>query len=189
MRSTILKLDRTGCKIQQNKKRMPNVIIKRSRIAGNGVFANENIAKGDNICFLEGELCTLDEIMGKVSDGIEALSDPLGVDEEMYLDLDEISRTYNHSCNPNSYIRGKSELIAMRDIRAEEEITYDYSTTMSDNKEKIEKAGGKLWTHRCNCKSNNCRKTIDQFITLPKERQKFYLENKFMPDFMLKKFG
>jgi len=189
MRSPILKLDRIGCKFQQNKKKMSNIIIKKSTIAGNGVFANENIAKGDKICFLEGELCTLDEIMEKISEGIEALSDPLGVDEEMYLDLDEISRTYNHSCNPNSYIRGKSELIAMRDIRAEEEITYDYSTTMSDNKEKIEKAGGKLWTHRCNCKSKNCRKIIDQFITLPKERQKFYLANKLMPDFMLKKFG
>jgi len=189
MRSTILKLDRIACRFQQNKKNAPDIIIKRSTIAGKGVFANKNIANGVSICFLEGELCTLDEIMKKISDGIEALSDPLGVDEEMYLDLDEISRTYNHSCNPNSYIKGKSELIAMRDIQAGEEITYDYSTTMSDNREKIEKAGGKLWTHECNCKSKNCRKIIDQFITLPKERQDFYLSRKLMPDYMLKKFG
>lgn len=166
-----------------------SIIIKESIIAGNGIFANDNITKGSRIFLLEGELCNLDEIMKRVSDGSEERSDPLGVDEEMYLDLNEISRTFNHSCDPNAYVKGKSELIAIRDILVGEEITYDYSTTMSDNKEKIEKAGGKLWKHECNCKSINCRKIIDQFITLPKERQIFYLSNKFMPDFMLKKFG
>lgn len=165
-----------------------NIVIRNSDIAGKGVFANENIKKGEMIYSLGGELCTLDEIMKRVFDGVEDQSDPLGIDEEMYLDLDEISRTFNHSCNPNSYLKGKSDLIAMRDIRAGEEITYDYSTTMSDNREKIEKAGGTLWTHKCNCRSENCRKIIDQFITLPKERQNFYLSNMFMPDFMLKKF-
>lgn len=188
MQSAILKLNYNGDEFRQNKRTMSNIIIKKSAISGYGVFAKKSISSGDKIFSLDGELCTLDEIMKRVSNDMEAISDPLGVDEEMYLDLYEISRTYNHSCNPNSYIKGKSELIAMRDIQAGEEITYDYSTTMSDNREKIEKVGGKLWTHECNCRSKNCRKIIDQFITLPKERQNFYLSNKFMPDFMLKKF-
>ena len=59
---------------------------------------------------------------------------------------------------------------------------------MNDNEEKIKKAGHELWTCKCNCKSSLCRGVIDQFKTLPKERQKFYIRNRFMPDFMLKMF-
>ncbi len=163
--------------------------IKKSNIAGNGVFANKEIPKGKTICFLSGELCSLDEVIKRVNEGKEEPSDPLEVDDEEYLDLDEVSRTFNHSCNPNSFIHGKNELIALWNIKTGEEITYDYSTTMNDNEEKIVSAGRELWTCKCNCGSENCRGIIDQFKTLTKEIQQFYISNKFMPDFMLKVFG
>lgn len=139
-------------------------------------------------CFT-GELCSLDEIIKRVNEGKEEPSDPLEVNDDEYLDLDETSRTFNHSCSPNAYVRGKSELVAIRDIKKEEEITYDYSTTMNDNEEKIVNAGRKLWTCKCNCGSKNCRGIIDQFKTLPTAVRKFYVSNKFMPDFMLRVFG
>lgn len=163
--------------------------IKKSKIAGNGVFTNKEIKKGQTICFLEGELCSLYEMIKLVDEGKENASDPLGVDDEEYIDLNELSRTINHSCNPNSFIKGKNELVALKDIKKGEEITYDYSTTMNDNEEKIVKAGSRLWTCKCNCGANNCRHIIDQFKTLPKERQEFYIKNRFMPNFMLKKFS
>ena len=162
--------------------------IKKSKIAGNGVFARKKIAKGLTICFLTGELCTLEEVIKRCNEGKEEPSDPLEIEDEEYLDLDEVSRTFNHSCNPNSYIRGKNELVALKDIKIWEEIIYDYSTTMNDNGEKIKKAGRDLWTCECHCGSKNCRGIIDQFKTLPKKIQNFYIRNKFMPDFMLKHF-
>ena len=162
--------------------------IKESKIAGNGVFSLKKIERGQTICFLTGELCTLDEVIRRCNEGIEEPSDPLEVEDEEYLDLDEVSRTFNHSCNPNSYIRGKNELVALKDIKIGEEITYDYSTTMNDNEEKIIKAGRELWTCKCHCGAKNCRGIIDQFKTLPKETQNFYIHNRLMPDFMLKHF-
>lgn len=162
--------------------------IKKSKIAGNGVFARKKIKKGEIICFLNGELCTLDEVIKRINAGKEEPSDPLEIEDEEYLDLDEISRTFNHSCNPNAFIQKRNELIALRDIKIGEEITYDYSTTMNDNEEKINKAGRTLWTCKCHCGSRNCRGIIDQFKTLPKRIQNFYINNKFMPDFMLKHF-
>ena len=162
--------------------------IKKSKIAGNGVFALSKIAKGQTICFLIGELCTLDEVIKRCNEGKEEPSDPLEVEDEEYLDLDEVSRTFNHSCNPNTYIRGKNELVALTEIKIGEEITYDYSTTMNDNEEKIIKAGRELWTCKCHCGAKNCRGIIDQFKTLPKETQNFYIHNRLMPDFMLKHF-
>ena len=162
--------------------------IGKSKIAGKGVFATSAIKKGRRICFLTGELCTLNGILKKVYDREEKSSDPLGVDVEEYIDLDELPRTFNHSCNPNAFIRGKNELVALKDIKKGEEITYDYSSTMNDNEAKIKKAGFILWTCKCNCGADNCRKIIDQFKTLPAKRRKIYITNKFMPDFTLKYF-
>jgi uncharacterized protein len=168
-----------------------NIEIRKSGISGIGVFAKTLIKKGDRICFMKGELCSIDEMIRRVDEDIEEGSDPLGVDDEIYLDLDELSRTFNHSCDPCAFIRGKNELIeliALRDIFKDEEITYDYSTTMNDNREKIEESGGGLWTMKCKCGSKNCRGIVDQFKTLPKERIEFYIKNKFAPDFILRKF-
>jgi len=70
-----------------------------------------------------------------------------------------------------------------------QEITYDYSTTMNDNKKIIEESGGRLWTMKCKCKNETCRGIIDQFKTLPNEVKTFYIKNKFVPDFIINKFS
>ena len=161
--------------------------IKKSKIAGNGIFSDKEIEEGQSICFLEGELISLDEVIKRCNDGKEEHSDPRGIDNEEYLDLNDLSRTFNHSYNPNTFVKNKNELIALRKIKKREEITYDYSTTMDDNEEKIKKAGRTLWSCKCNCGASNCREKIDQFKTIPREIQEFYIKNKLMPDFMLKK--
>lgn len=162
--------------------------IKKSKVSGNGVFATMNIKKGKTICFFDGEEISLQEMSDRVDAGLERGSDPLQIGDEVYLDLDELSRSFNHSCNPNSFIRGKNELVALKNIKQGEEITYDYSTTMSDNEEKINATGSVLWTCKCKCLSKNCRGIVDQFKTIPKSRMNFYLKNNLVPDFILRKF-
>lgn len=167
----------------------PALEIKQSKIAGSGVFTTQPIRAGVEIMKLKGERCTIDEMIRRVNEGLEEESDPLGIDNEVYLDLDEFSRTFNHSCDPNAYIRGESDLVAMRDIAQGEEITYDYSTTMNDNEEKIEASGREVWTCACRCGSRSCRGVIDQFKRLPKERRDFYIKNKLMPTYMYQVFS
>jgi hypothetical protein len=164
--------------------------IKKSKVSGKGVFAIKNFKKFETICFFQGEVMTIDEMIKRVDEDKEGESDSLGIDDELYLDLDELSRSFNHSCNPNAFIRGKNELVALRNIKEGGEITFDYSTTMNDNEEKIknEGKGGELWTCKCKCGSKNCRKIIHQFKTLPQETQEFYLKNNFAPDFVLRNF-
>jgi len=65
----------------------------------------------------------------------------------------------NHSCNPNSGIRDKVIIVAMRDIERGEEITLDYSITEADRT-------GKL---KCKCGDQNCRKIIRSIQFLPKK--------------------
>lgn len=166
-----------------------NIEIRESPISGAGVFARERIPTGETVCFLTGESCTLDEMIRMVNAGLEAASDPLQVDIEEYLDLDELPRTFNHSCSPNAYVRGRNELVAMWDIGEDEEIVFDYSTTMNDNVQKILDAGRELWTCECACGSDRCRGKIDQFRTLPEDTRDSYIRNGYLPDFMLKIFG
>jgi uncharacterized protein len=162
--------------------------IRESNISGKGSFAKNPIKKGERICFMDGKLITVEEMINLVDCDKEQGSDPLGVDDEMYIDMDELYRSINHSCKPNAYLRGRNELVASRDIDKDEEIFYDYSTTMDDNKEKIEVGGGELWDMECKCGNDNCRRIISQFKTLPKKLQRYYLRNSYAPDFILRNY-
>ena len=55
----------------------------------------------------------------------------------------------NHSCEPNGGLRGEAVLVAMRDIKEGEEITFDYATTECIDGE---------W--ECLCGTPACRGTI-----------------------------
>jgi len=161
--------------------------IRKSKIAGYGVFAKKNIKKGTLIITLKGEICSSEEISRRIKNKVERPADPLQIDASTYLDLNEISRTFNHSCNPNAFIRGKNELVALRDIKKDEEITYDYSTTADEDEEEVKNEHG-IWYFACSCGSKNCRHIIKQFKNLPPKLKNFYLKNKFAPDFILNKY-
>ena len=64
-------------------------------------------------------------------------------------------RYLNHSCAPNAWLRGR-ELIALRDIRAREDVTFDYDTTEWDMAEPF----------ACHCGSATCRGLVRGFAHL-----------------------
>lgn len=165
------------------------VKVEHSPIAGVGVFAIQDIPKGTVVHRMVGDVATLDELSVRVQAGAEATSDPFQIDDDLFLDLEETSRSFNHSCSPNVYVRGHNELVALRPISKGEEITYDYSTTMKYDAEKILALGHELWTCVCLCGAEQCRGIIDEFKTLPQERQEYYVTHRYLPDFMLRHFG
>jgi hypothetical protein len=83
----------------------------------------------------------------------------------------------NHSCDPNTGIRltGRGALVlALRDIAAHEELTYDYSTYLNNPYERM----------RCLCGAANCRGLIGSFSTLPAELQRRYRALGIIGDFV-----
>lgn len=76
-------------------------------------------------------------------------------------------------------ILGQSKLgkavFANKNFKAGEEITWDYSTTMDEDK----------WEMDCVCQSKNCRKRIKDFKYLPKEIQQKYIKLGIVPDYIL----
>ena len=55
----------------------------------------------------------------------------------------------NHSCDPNLGVQGQIVFVALRDITAGEELTFDYAMT-DDEPYEME----------CNCRVSGCRKVI-----------------------------
>lgn len=127
---------------------MKKLYFKKSKISGNGIYAQEPIKKGEFISFIKGE-----KIKQTAKSKTEARSMELyyGLSKHVWLNPEKtIWRYFNHSCNPNTAIIGRKKLIALKNILIDEELTFDYSMTDGDI----------LWEMPCNCGSKNCRHVI-----------------------------
>ena len=142
-----------------------DVIVRPSPIQGLGVFAARDFRAGE-VIFDTSELRLVTD------------EHPLGEgEEERHCDwladgrqvlLPEPARYINHSCDPNVFVRtidGIRHVLALRDIRTGEEITYDYC---------VNGYGDVVW--HCNCGADRCRGTIhSDFFHLPLDLQWQYL--------------
>jgi len=135
----------------------PKLEVRDTKKYGKGIFAGENIKRSQLIYVLNGEKISLEELVRRVTDGNEKIDDPLQIGRKTYIDLDRLSRSLNHSCNPNAGLKKKSALISLRNIKKGEEITYDYSATIAPT----------LWSMKCKCSSKNCRKVLGDVLTAP----------------------
>lgn len=154
----------------------PKLIIRRTNKYGYGVFAAEDIRCGKIIYVLSGEKIDVSTLILRVNTDKENIDDPLQIGKRTYIDLDKISRTFNHSCNPNAGLKKVSELFALTDISRGEEITYDYSLTIAPTN----------WKMECICGSNICRKIIGDISTIPLKRLEEYIKMGALQEYMKK---
>ena len=84
----------------------------------------------------------------------------------------------NHACNPNAGIVPHRRLIALEPIAPNDEIRFDYSTTMDDG----------IWTLNCLCGHPDCRHVITDFKTLDPNIQSAYLLRGIVPGFIARHF-
>ncbi|MEQ1717260.1 MAG: SET domain-containing protein-lysine N-methyltransferase [Hyphomicrobium sp.] len=114
---------------------------------GHTVVAQADIHKGELIVVWSGKLVDGDELISLPAT-VRRYS--LQVEENHYLVslTDREPPDYvNHSCDPNAGLSGQIALVAMRDIQAGEEISYDYA--MSD--------GSSYDEFDCGCGAADCR--------------------------------
>jgi len=131
----------------------PKTEVQESKIHGRGLFATGDIAKDEIIAVKGGHIVdgkTLREEITPVLGPVEIqIGDDLFIapvnDEER-----ELSMLYlNHSCDSNLGVRGEITFVAMRDIRAGEELTHDWAMTDDDD-----------YSIECNCGASDCRKIL-----------------------------
>ena len=132
-----------------------SVIPRESVKHGKGVFAVKDITKNGVIAVFGGHVLTRKE-RDALPKSIRYLA--LGIDDDLFIGPVSTKETddadwVNHSCDPNAGINGQIMLVAIRNIKKGEEITFDYVMSCSQK-------GEKRVLFSCNCTSPNCRKEI-----------------------------
>jgi uncharacterized protein len=144
------------------------VVVRNSPIHGTGVFATRDIAEGEEIIEYTGRLMTHAEAdaVYPEDDGhtfLYILNDDYVIDATVG---GNEARWINHSCAPNCETIGiesddgdpaKERLVitAIRDIRAGEELTYEYGIVTD---EPVTDEVRAMWV--CRCGSPKCRGTM-----------------------------
>jgi len=137
--------------------------VRRSGVHGKGVFARQDIAKGDTIIEYVGEIISAQEAEDRHP------HDPQDPNHTFYLQIDEdrvidalhggnSARWINHCCTPNckpEVDEGRVFIKAKRNIVAGEELNYDYGLIID---EPITKK--LIAQYPCWCGSPKCRKTL-----------------------------
>jgi uncharacterized protein len=114
---------------------------------GCAVYALEPIHQGELVSLWGGDILHKDQLDPSMPRFTQRV---LQIDEELYILTaaeKEPNDCFNHSCNPNLGFTGQIGLVAMRDIKAGEELTFDYA--MSD--------GSPYDEFDCLCGQPNCR--------------------------------
>lgn len=156
------------------KNKNSDFIVKKNN-KGFGIYANKNFKKGETICVFIGKKTKPDNLGFKLNDFQKASINPLQISRNYYLEIDKSFYIYfNHSCNPNAGFRKTAELFAIKNIKKDKEITYDYSTTIDES-------------FKCECGAKNCRGAISDFFALPKKLQEYYFKQNALQDFIKKK--
>ncbi len=141
-----------------------------SATQGWGIFAKVDIRKGERLAIFGGKIMLIDEMYQLP---VEMQSYTMQIEGRFVLGpagtVPEDTDFFNHSCDPNSGFRGQVFLVAMRDIRAGEEVTFDYAMTVSESV-----GSDMVFAMDCVCGSSRCRKTItEQDWMLPELQDRY----------------
>lgn len=159
----------TRRRVPTGRPRRPAIEVRDSTIQGRGVWATGKVRKGTWILEYTGERISHEEADLRYDDAsMERHHTFLFIiDSETCIDAAEggnEARFINHSCDPNCEAVLSAEdreiwIVALRDIAAGEELTYDYGYTLDS--ESIEEA---LRNYPCTCGSPRCRGTILRLV-------------------------
>lgn len=134
---------------------MKQIYVGKSGIDHNGLLAGEPIKAGERIQYVNGKRAHWTTRNAKDS---KAIQNWIGVGRNTWINTKGTPFRYiNHSCEPSAAIIGTKTVLALRDIRRDEEITIDYSMTDADP----------FWEMECKCGSKKCRKIIGSIQTVP----------------------
>lgn len=133
--------------------RSPKTEVRESKIHGRGLFAIADIAKDEIVAVKGGHIVNEKTLREKITPVLGPVE--IQIHDDLFIaplteEERELSVLYlNHSCDPNLGMRGEITFVAMRDIRAGEELTHDWAMTDDDD-----------YSIECSCGTSECRKTL-----------------------------
>jgi len=143
--------------ISRHAEKQKKYIVKGNALSGYGIYAARDIQPGEIIFASEEKphrLVTKKNVEQnwneKEQENFRKYAWP--VSSEVYILWDNAPAEWapqNHSCNPNTEYAGLN-VIALRTIHTDEELTLDYTTFLNNEMESF----------ICNCGAENCKKVI-----------------------------
>ena len=144
----------------------PKTEKRDSNIEGRGLFAREPISKDEVVVVKGGYVMTRvqrDEVERHLGPAEIQVTEDLFLGPATQAEREGGMMHLNHSCEPNLGIQGQIAFVALRDIAADEELTFDYAMT-DDEPYEME----------CNCRTPTCRKVITGHDWMKQEMQRKY---------------
>ncbi|MEM9197715.1 MAG: SET domain-containing protein-lysine N-methyltransferase [Pseudomonadota bacterium] len=144
----------------------PSVEKRISGIEGRGLFACQPIPAGACVVIKGGHVFdreTRDRVARSLGPAEIQIGEDLFIGPLTEAEREGAMMHLNHSCAPNLGIRGQIAFHAMRDIAADEELTFDYAMGDDDH-----------WEMDCACGAPSCRgRVTGQDWRLPDLRQRY----------------
>ena len=151
----------------------------KSKIEGRGLFAVKPIKKGEVVAIKSGHIIdwkTLKKHGKLIGASYLQIDDNFVLAPLTKSEVEKVMMFLNHSCNPNVGVRGEITFVAMRNIKAGEELTIDYAMIDDDN-----------YRMKCNCGTKNCRKIVTGKDWERKDLQRKY--GRYFASFLREKIG
>jgi hypothetical protein len=117
---------------------------------GWGSFVTERISQGETVAGFGGWVIDRATLAGMTED---RQGRSIQIDHDLYLvssDTPEPGDMLNHSCEPNCGLVGSQVLVAMRDIEAGEELSFDYAMCDASDYDEF----------TCLCEQPTCREVV-----------------------------
>lgn len=137
--------------------------IQQTSQSGKSIFATKNFKKDEVVFVVAGPIVTTPTTL------------TVPIDFDLYIDPLSPGKYLNHSCDPTCGIKWRTEIVAMRDLAAGEEVTIDYAMVVPRYKSEMT-AENRL----CKCGAQNCRGSLGTFEELSdsiRERYRGYISD------------
>jgi hypothetical protein len=144
-----------------------NVSVIESGKYGKTIVANRSFLKDEIVFEISGQTTNMPTIH------------TIPIDFGVYIDDISVGQYLCHSCDPNSGIKDKTNVVAMRNIAKGEEITIDYAMIVPEY--------GSEMTHEnrvCKCGTKSCRGKLGSYNELSDELKEKY--KGYISDYLIK---
>lgn len=148
------------------------IYVSESSINGRGLFAACDLKRGEEAFEVVGKIVRMHPTTKEES---MKYPDAIGLKDGLWIDPVPPFKYINHSCAPNLGMSGERSFVALRDIKKDEELTFDYSISEHS-----------LWEMECNCGSASCRKVIRSIEYLPVDLFRSYFP--YIPEYFQRIF-
>jgi hypothetical protein len=126
---------------------------------GYGVYAERDFRRGELVIRATGPVIPYQSMYS------------IQIDWDRHLEVDPPAKYLNHSCDPNLGVRSCTakcvELVALRDIKAGDEVTFDYA--MTEYRHYPRPNPQDEFDLTCHCGSQNCRGRLGYYSELSDE--------------------